>query len=165
MTTKGEWVAYTRSNEQIAELKSAKNGVLIRLLDDIKGENEFILQRCDDFHRSISEYWIIPDDPLREMKIRQAQTGQPVWQRYPTHRFEWDSSLGNVMVDYIKTEVTTTPNWHIPNAEYSFTPFDNGLTSMKVPVIAHIRKNQPRRKLSAQEIAEDYDPSAPNGYD
>ena len=28
-----------------------------------------------------------------------------------------------------------------------------------------VEKTQPRRKLSAQEIAEDYDPSAPNGYD
>lgn len=28
-----------------------------------------------------------------------------------------------------------------------------------------LEKIQPRRKLSAQEIAEDYDPSSPNGYD
>ena len=29
----------------------------------------------------VVSYWIIPDDPLREMKIRQARTGQPVWAR------------------------------------------------------------------------------------
>lgn len=34
-----------------------------------------------------------------------------------------------------------------------------------VKATLYVQKIQPRRKLSAQEIAEDYDPSAPNGYD
>lgn len=122
MTTKGEWVAYTGSGEQIAEMVTSKNGFIVKA----NGEEWSGIFTTDTplMCHLITHYWIIPDDPLRKMKIRQAMTGQPVWQRYQAHRFEWDSSLGNVMVDYIKTEVTTTPNWNIQNAEYSFTSFE-----------------------------------------
>ena len=113
MTIKDEWVAYTGSDEQIAELRAATNGVLIRLADDKPGENEFVLQKDEDFNRGISEYWIIPDDPLREMKIRQAMTGQPVF---------WKSKTGG--------GTGTCHNSFLPftyptEFDYSFTEFDD----------------------------------------
>lgn len=54
-----------------------------------------------------------------------ADTGCPVWVRCPAHKYEWDSSLGNIIVDYIKTEATNTPNWNISGAEYRLTPFED----------------------------------------
>ena len=66
-------------------------------------------ERCQ-----VTHYWIIPDDPLREMKIRQAQTGQPVWIK--TNPFDWECAVPT-------SYVTTTPDWNITNAEYSFTAF------------------------------------------
>ena len=108
-----EFRVYTGSDEQIAELRAATNGVLIRLADDKPGENEFVLQKDEDFNRGISEYWIIPDDPFREMKVRWAMTGQPVWVKEG--------------IDCIRPFIyeTEKPDWHIPNAEYSFTKFDD----------------------------------------
>lgn len=72
MTTKGEWVAYTGSDEQIVEIgmSAYENGFITRNESGI--ESNVV---CSD----TTHYWIIPDDPLREMRIRQAQTGQPVW--------------------------------------------------------------------------------------
>lgn len=112
MNTQTNWKEYTGSDEQIAELEGAKNGVLVRLLDDPRGENEFILQGCDNFYRGISEYWLIPDDPLRDMKIRQAMTGQPVWVKI--------KGRTDIFAYYTPT---ADPCWNIPNAEYSFTEF------------------------------------------
>lgn len=53
--------------------------------------------------------------------------------------------------------------WKAVSIDATGCNFDSGLTSY--PVHLKVEKIQPRRKLSAQEIAEDYDPSAPNGYD
>ena len=110
------WKEYTGSDEQIAEINNSKNGYLIAYDDII----------CDIEHGKIQKewlvnathYWIIPGDPLREMKIRWAQTGQPVWIKEQMAN-EW----GNYINKYIYHEPTTTPDWNIPNAEYSFTPF------------------------------------------
>lgn len=104
-----EWKEYTGSDEQIAEIENAKNGYIVNHYD---GTESLVLSSGQYKHvlGKFTRYWIIPDDHLREMKIRQAMTGQPVWVR--KHH-----DLG-----YTRT-VTTTPDWNIPNAEYSFTPF------------------------------------------
>ena len=46
-----------------------------------------------------------------------------------SHRFERDEHLGRIMIDYLKTDVTNRPDWNIPNAEYSFTPFEKEIES------------------------------------
>lgn len=117
-----EWVAYTGSDEQIAEIGNSINA------------NGFITKNISGLESSVvcsdtTHYWIIPDDPLREMKIRHAMTGQPVCVRFrKPYSIKIDDyekeSASKLYVDecgaYI---ITTTPNWNIPNAEYSFTAF------------------------------------------
>lgn len=117
MTTKGEWVDYTGSDEQIGEIRSAKNGYIFRYDDDKK--ESYIHERLIHTPSTdyLHEYWIIPDDPLREMKIRQSKTGQPVWIRTVQN----DISNGE---DYYVIGMTANPDWNIPNAEYSFTAFE-----------------------------------------
>lgn len=125
-----EWVAYNGSNEQIAELKSAKNGYLLRYKE---GNDSAILKIVHEYAEpnEITNYWIIPDDPLREMKIRQAQTGQLVWVRIPfpvctvplvhaMNGFDYPVETN----DGFTIIMTNIPNWNIPNAEYSFTAFE-----------------------------------------
>ena len=108
-----EWKEYTGSDEQIAEIKNTKNGYVVRRKS---GEEVCFLSieyKCR--YEDVVSYWIIPDDPLREMKIRQAVTGQPVW---VSKLFECGIEKEWQMF------VTTTPDWNIPGAEYRFTPFD-----------------------------------------
>lgn len=114
MTIKGEWVAYTGSDEQIAELKNNKNGYIVR--GENLSERTRVVFDTDGIEILPFKYWLIPDDPLREMKVRQAQTGQPVWVR---KLFECGIEKEWQMF------VTTTPDWNIPNAEYSFTAFED----------------------------------------
>ena len=144
MINKTNWQVYTGSDEQINEISSSKNGFVCRNNETESGiltikygqlfsdQSEYpilnamwsgSLKRFVETNNT-THYWIISDDPLREMKIRQAQTGQPVWVRYMSHRFERDEHLGRIMIDYLKTDVTNRPDWNIPNAEYSFTPFE-----------------------------------------
>jgi len=122
MTNRTKWTEYTGSDEQIAELKNARNGYI--LMNTLNQQSEIsktletnalrrgssdrrILLNCSE----VTHYWIISDYPLREMKIRQAQTGQPVWTRRKIEN------------EYFYWLPTTTPDWNIPNAEYSFTEF------------------------------------------
>ena len=124
MTNQTTWQFYTGSDEQIAELRGAKNGYVIRYSNDkisniawndcIKN-SQFVDWKNGERHCP-THYWLIPDDPLREMKIRQAQTGQPVWVRVPTSFIRYG-------YHYITYGATTTPDWNIPNANYSFTGF------------------------------------------
>ena len=104
MTNQTNWTVFTNSEEQIAEIGMSvyANGFITKNESGI--ESNVV---CSD----TTHYWIIPDDPLREMKIRWAQTGQPVWIR---------KEIEN---EYFYWLPTTTPDWNIPNAEYSFTEF------------------------------------------
>ena len=110
------WKEYTGSDEQIAELWKADDGFIARFTDG--SESQPIWATPHMTLNTVTHYWIIPDDPLREMKIRQSQTGQPVWIKHRTH---WDKRINAIQID-----CTTTPNWNIPGAEYSFTSFDEG---------------------------------------
>ena len=124
MTNQTTWQFYTGSDEQIAELRGAKNGYVIRYSNDkisniawndcIKN-SQFVDWKNGERHCP-THYWIIPADPLREMKVRQAQTGQPVWVRVPTSFIRYG-------YHYITYGATTTPDWNILNANYSFSPF------------------------------------------
>ena len=114
MTTKGEWITYTGSDEQIAELENAKNGFIC------KNDYGYI---WDAFYIDWSKcpigathYFICNPHPLADMICQQARTGQPVWIKHRTH---WDKRINAIQID-----CTTTPNWNISGAEYSFTLFE-----------------------------------------
>jgi len=134
-----EWKKYNGSDEQIEEILDAKNGFTFRYITttglaqsrvytDINEIQRFF--RCDE----IAEYLICNPHPLEDMICQQARTGQEVWVKDKSHKF--------------CQSVTNTPDWNIPGAEYSFTPFEKG---------AEI-------KLKSQHLF-DYDPSSINGYD
>ena len=111
-----EWIKYSGSDEQIAEMNAAirnsNNGILISLRD----KNTKIIY-SGLYSYKFDKYLICNRHPLADMICQQARTGQPVWVRYT---LEWDRRS-----DTIETDCTTSPDWNIPNAEYSFTPFDD----------------------------------------
>lgn len=122
-----EWTVYTGSDEQIAEIINSKNGFIVdsqwsvfnepnklQIDFDDKTNIDWLKGNFEDY--DVTKYWIIPDDPLREMKIRQAMTGQPVWVR------DYKDTLLAGEHNYDEY-VTTTPDWNIPTAKYSFTAF------------------------------------------
>ena len=120
-----DWREYTGSDEQIAEL--ASNTFIVNNINSIFGnpkvvntfytgktyEEDKLWLRNHFQEYGITKYWIIPADPLREMKVRQAMTGQPVY---------WRLKKDNPGLIY-RVFVTTSPDWNIPNAEYAFTEF------------------------------------------
>ena len=137
-TQQTTWTKYTGSDEQIAEINAAKHGFVCRnnevdsgiltikygqLFSDQSGYPILnamwngSLKRFVDSNNT-THYWLIPADPLREMKIRQAQTGQPVWARYE----KYNDKTGGVTYP---SRRMITPDWNIPNADYSFTPFED----------------------------------------
>ncbi len=125
-TQQTTWTIYNGSDEQIAELKSNKqrlfrykNGVESDpfVYIDTTNHPDFRLRSTIQEEMSdVVSYWLIPDDPLREMKVRWSQTGQPVWVR--VYKQVWHDEYS---VDEIY--ITTTPDWTMPNAEYAFTEF------------------------------------------
>ncbi len=107
-----EWKAYTGSDEQIAELNGTNSGFLVRYRDGFESDIQYDTEYIHTFI-AISAYWIIPDDPLREMKVRQAQTGQPVW---------WRHKLTGLTGG---CDVYHSPFEYFEDHEYSFTPFED----------------------------------------
>jgi len=112
------WIPYDGSDEQIAEIQQS-NGFVIRRegrLDSpiLKSGHDGLYNGAERFYLSdeITHYLICNPHPLADMISRQAYTGQPVWikvKHYAEH----------------PVVMSTKPNWNIPNAEYSFTPFDS----------------------------------------
>lgn len=109
-----DWKIYNGSDEQIIELQNAEHGFIIKnIYGHLWKEIYFFWHQCPI---GSTHYWLIPADPLREMKVRQAMTGQPVCVR---------QSYYDPVEEHhgAKVFTTTTPDWNIPNAEYSFTEF------------------------------------------
>ena len=122
------WVECKGSEKQIEEILRSKNGfscirdtgdkdIKVYLSPLTKTYLIGLLSDCEKY---------LINDPHQYADLIKiwADTGCPVWVRCPAHKYEWDSSLGNIIVDYIKTEVTNTPDWNIPGAEYRLTPFE-----------------------------------------
>ncbi len=125
MTNKAEWKVYTGSDEQIAEMKNAgsfiikANGVESHVMHNI--DENGLLVKCD-------EYLICNKHRYAKQIHRWSVTGQPV-------HIKVENGTGNHLLDvsigfyYFDLEhsvfITTTPDWNIPNAEYSFTPYED----------------------------------------
>lgn len=110
-----EWKEYTGSDEQIAEISESKAPVLIRYSTggEIKWSNSTFQPGLATLcFEDITQYLICNPHPLADMICQQARTGQPVWIKHENeHR------------GYVY-QCTDTPDWNIPNVEYSFTPFE-----------------------------------------
>ena len=145
-----KWVQFTGSDEQIADIRKAKNGFILRYRKGEETEvirsvgSSFIGDAIDSRRRMLSgdnivevlnrnsttHYWLIPDDPLREMKIRQAMTGQPVWIKMKSSTYWVIAMRGFDLIyqDHVVSVIkSTTPDWNIPNAEYSFIEFEKSV--------------------------------------
>lgn len=131
-TQQTTWTKFDGSDEQIAEL--ASNTFIVNNINSIFGnpkvvntfytgktyEEDKLWLRNHFQEYGITKYWIIPADPLRDMKIRQAQTGQPVYYKY-----QRSDAHGNLINGDYEYGVTVDPHWDYPNTEYSFTPFED----------------------------------------
>lgn len=117
-TQQTNWTEYTGSDEQIAEIWNNYNGFLLNTTDKILTKDNFSdsVSFVEYLKQGVTRFWLIPDDPLREMKVRQAQTGQPVWIKQKCNGNLLDYALG-----------TTIPDWSIPDAEYYFAPFEKDI--------------------------------------
>lgn len=75
---------------------------------------------------NVKKFLLCNSHPFADMMIQQAQTGQPVWVRFPYHDWGWDKESKDYLPhDIIKICKTWNPNWYIPKAEYSFTEFND----------------------------------------
>ena len=114
MTNRTKWTEYTGSDEQIAEMDNADsfiikaNGVESHVMHHI--DERGLLVDCD-------QYLICNRHKYAKLIQRWSITGQPVWIRRKIEN------------EYFYWLPTTTPDWHIPNAEYSFTPFEKEIES------------------------------------
>lgn len=114
------WKEYTGSDDQIKELNTAlhqsNNGVLIEL----DGKSRIIYANLHGYR--FNNYLICNPHPRREMMKQQADTGQPVWVKRRHVRIGF--AVETTWIKYSFDAPTTTPNWNILNAEYSFIPFN-----------------------------------------
>jgi len=118
-----EWKEYTGSDEQIAEMAEADsfiikaNGVESHVMHHI--DERGLLVDCD-------EYLICNKHKYAKLIQRWSVTGQPVHVKVECERGNHllDVSTGFYYFDLEHSVfITNTPDWDIPNAEYSFTEF------------------------------------------
>lgn len=116
------WVKYDGSDDQIVEIAKANNGWIVRLIDDTEStihkgdiESEYYYHDTE-----VKAYLICEPHPYADMICQWARTGQPVWVRYAKV-----CHFGQTSEYEICNQIATpTPDWNIPGAEYSFTPFE-----------------------------------------
>jgi len=113
-----EWKEYTGSDEQVADIEILLNSGGCFITDPKSGirwnkqslpTRIIILKLLEN----TDKYLICEPHPLADMICQQARTGQPVWIRFVAQDI-------NKMIGY----ETTKPDWNIPGAQYSFTPFE-----------------------------------------
>ncbi len=124
-----EWIAYTGSDEQIAEMQEAQHGVLFKGDTEIYDVSDMVCVDSYIKNIGITHYLICNPHPLANMICQQARTGQPVWVKLSavpnsiyTH-FINTFALVSAHAGY-SVYVTNKPDWDIPDAEYSFEPFE-----------------------------------------
>ena len=116
-----EWKKYEGTYEQIAEMMSAYRGFVLRYADGKEslpyyGDTIPIDEILDNWGE-FTHYLICNPHPLADMIIRQAQTGQSVWIYITVGSEDGDD------IEYLRP--TNKPDWNIPAAVYSFTPFED----------------------------------------
>jgi len=137
-----KWIECTGSNEQIEALILAKTMVRVRYANRREVNWSCTLIRSESNARAVLQdaiaYLICQPHPYADLIKIWADTGCEVWVKEgKSHRQPF-------------IYVTDKPDWNIPGAEYSFTPFDKDA----------------KIKLKSRHIGLDsYDPSSPNGYD
>lgn len=121
-----EWKKYEGTDEQIAEMLNAEHGFVVKTefpsifnhvvnTSNIKGL--FYTIKTNLACNRATHYLTCDPHPLADMIKRWAETGQPVWVKGSTY----DPLTAERF--FSEPYETTMPDWNIPGAEYSFTPF------------------------------------------
>lgn len=105
-----QWVKYTGSDEQIAEIDNCKNGLLAK--NDLGYIWPDIYEHFNFAPIGSTHYLICATHPLADMICQWARTGQPVWYRFKATEFE----------PGIETE---EPDWFNDELEFKLTPFED----------------------------------------
>lgn len=124
-----QWIKYDGSDKQIEEINNARYGILAK--------NNFnhiwpdTYEHFDFAPIGATEYLICQPHPYADLIDIWRLSGCPVWVR-PRKPYEFKISdylnhpTTRLMVDgkgvYL---ITTTPDWNIPGAKYSLTPFED----------------------------------------
>lgn len=113
---KPEWVEYTGSDEQIAEIAHSKDGtVLIKNGEHLVIKSGYLLFNVREFLIDVTEYLICQPHPYAKEIKQWAETGQPVYWCSKT------SGGSGECHEYFP------PFAHPDMFEYSFTPFEGEL--------------------------------------
>jgi len=142
-----EWVKYTGSPEQIDEMINAAHGFICK---NEETESGILTIKYGQLFSSMSHYPILNamwdgslkrfmdnnnttnyltcnPHPLEDMICQQARTGQEVYIKVTKQCLDKDRyQFVEVCIGH-SIYVTTTPDWCIPGADYSFTPFEEEL--------------------------------------
>lgn len=137
-----EWIEYTGSDEQIAEMLNNEEGFICKNKKNfishaleikygaLKSKiNRRMLCELMDIRNYLkneetTHYILCQPHPYADLIKIWADTGCPVWIKF-LEQYEIDF-LGFELVDYLQSGTvfkTSLPNWNIPGAEYSLTPF------------------------------------------
>lgn len=139
-----DWVKYTASQEQIAEINDSilSNGYVVR---NNHGSQSDVLKT--PWHvtfigdNETKEYLICNPNPLADMICQWQRTGQPVWIKLSLLEFAKvcrDIEYAIKVLFYINENCevlhpnsdifivkTNLPIWGLPGAQYSLTPFED----------------------------------------
>jgi len=121
-----EWKEYTGSYEQIAEIEAEfmesgfivmkENGGISEIIQGSQPLSKGFVSHNFNHVWRVKKYLVCNPHLLADMICQQARTGQPVWVRVSYYDPVTD-------INGAVTHKTTTPDWNIPNAEYSFDEF------------------------------------------
>jgi len=144
--TAAQWVKYDGSDEQIDEISNTPCGFILRYPTAVQTEifkrigSSYVGEYIDSRRRilsgdnlkevltkhKITHYLICNPHPLADMIFQQARTGQPVWVKMKSSTY-WAIAMRGfdlIYQDHVVSVIkSTTPDWNIPGAEYSFTEF------------------------------------------
>ena len=121
-----EWIEYTGSDEQIAEIEAAfqqngfivakENGGISEIIQGSQPLSKGFVSHNFNTVWSVKKYLVCHPHPRADMICKQARTGQPVWVRGDGAK----DVLGNPIYQYVMHGHEI--NWNL-TAEYSFTEF------------------------------------------
>lgn len=132
-----EWIEYTGSDEQIRQIKAAKNGFMVRgdfypKVDDLIFNGFNVVSKAI-FDTCSTHFLLCQPHPYADLIKIWADTGCPVYIKLPekligsSFQEYWDETkiYNFVTATYPPVVVTATPDWNIPDAKYSLTLFED----------------------------------------
>lgn len=137
-----EWTEYDGSNQQIEKIENVLNsgGSFVTWDSVIIYNRQLIPTRAAllKVFELTDGFFICNPHPLAEMAKQQFDTGQPVWVKTSNWNLDLSAMEGELTgqgTSEYMIFTTDKPNWNIPSAEYSFTPFEDGIDAWEACLI------------------------------